>query len=131
MGLHDLLEVAGAGPADDRAGDATAGRGTAAGRAADCTPTEFDCAPEPLPAVTWLTSVNEGLVKQAAYAPSSWKSATVKGPRTSVRTLCQAPEPRPAAPAGPGCVPESWLWQLASAAGEGAAADVGVALQPA
>ena len=90
----------------------------------DCTP------PDVGEAESSLTSVNDGLVKHAAYAPSFWKSATVKGPRTSVRTLCQAPEPR-LVPAGPGGAPESWLWQLASAADDGAAAVVGVALHPA
>ena len=90
---------------------------------------EFSCSP-PLPTETWLISVKAVLVKHAAYAPSFWKSATVKGPRTSVRTLCQAPEPR-LAPAGGGGASESRLWQLASAPGDGVAAVVGDALQPA
>ena len=54
-----------------------------------------DCAlaVEPSSADTWVTSVKDELVKQAAYAPAFWNSATVNGPRTSVSTVCQLPEP--------------------------------------
>ena len=78
-----------------------------------------------------LTSVNEELVKQAAYAPSFWNSATVKGPRTSVSTFSHGPEPR-LDPSGPGGVVVSWLSQLAAADGDGELDGVvGAALQPA
>ena len=78
-----------------------------------------------------LVSVNEALVKQEAYAPSFWNRATVNGPRTSVSTLSQGPEPSVGA-SGPDGIDVNWLWQLAAAEGDGELGTaVGAALQPA
>jgi hypothetical protein len=81
-----------------------------------------------LPSI-WFTSVNIELVKHAAYALPSWYSATVNGPRTSVRTVCHAPGlPSRRSVVGP---LSSWLWQSAVAVAEGIVSEAGIALQPA
>ena len=70
-----------------------------------------------------MSSTDGGLSK---LMPSFWNSATVKGPRTSVSTVCQLPDPS-SAPVGSG--DGSACRQLWLASGEGAVdgAAVGVA----